>query len=272
MGALLAGDPLLGGRVLVVAVRARVVAHAVAAVALGGVGRRADVQVVQLALVEVAGLEVAVVGSGPLIAEAFEPDPGAGAGAAVALAVFADDGQARVPRGAAAGAPDVIAPDGGGDGDDGQDDLARLLVGGPLGVVELLVLGGLVRLGVVGSPAHGGVGQLLAVEEALGRRAADAADVYADEAVQHVARAARIVERYHVRRVVEEHVRQVPRLLPEAGGLALEGPVAARRPVARRQLEALPAVPLHVADEGFRAEMVANQVLGTREEEHVYLV
>lgn len=230
------------------------------------VRRRRHVQVVQLALVEVAGLEVAAaVAGGALVAEALEPGAGA-------RAQLRDDGQALVTGGAAARAPDVVAPDGGADGDDGEHDLARLLVGGPLGVAELLVLLGLVRVGVVGGAADGGVGQLLAVEEGLRGGPADLADVDADEAVQHVARAPRVVEGHHVRRVVEEHVRQVARLLPEARVLALEGPVAPRGPVAGRQLEALAAVPLHVADEGLCAQVVADQVLGAREQEHVDLL
>ena len=67
--------------------------------------------------------------------------------------------------------------------------------------------------------------------------------------------------------VVEQDVGQVARLLPEARRFAFEGPIASRGPGARRQLEALAAVPFHVGDQRLGAQVVADEIFGAREEQ-----
>ena len=79
----------------------------------------------------------------------------------------------------------------------------------------------------------------------------DAGDVDVQEAVQHVSRPARVVEGHHVRRVVENDVREITRFLVKPGRLALEGPVAAGGPRAGGKLETFAAIPFHVMDEFF---------------------
>lgn len=212
-----------------------------------------------------SGLDVAI---HPLVAEGLQARPPAGplAGGYVPTAAIVTARQTLVAAPSASVTPDVVAPAGGRDDHDDEDDLAGPAVSLPLGGVKLGLLGLLRGRAVAGRAADRCLGSLLAVQSAVRRLAADAADVHTHEAVQHVARPPREVEGYHVAAVLEEDVRQVARLLPEARVLALERPFTARRPRTRRDLEALAAVPLHVADQGFGAQVVADKVLGAREE------
>lgn len=69
--------------------------------------------------------------------------------------------------------------------------------------------------------------------------------------------------------VVEEDVSQVSSVLVDTSGLAFERPVVARGPNTGACLEAGAAFPLHVVDEGFCTDMVADEVLVTAEQEDV---
>lgn len=94
------------------------------------------------------------------------------------------------------------------------------------------------------------------------------ADVDVHEPVEHVARSAGVVERDHVRGVVEEDVGEVSGTLVDAGGLAFEYPVFARGPGAGGvELEAGAAVEGHAVDQFLGADVVADEVPVTGEEQ-----
>lgn len=69
--------------------------------------------------------------------------------------------------------------------------------------------------------------------------------------------------------VVEKDVGQIPSVLVNASGLALESPVVARGPHAGACFEARAAIPFHVMDEAFRAEVVADEIFVAIKEEDV---
>lgn len=195
----------------------------------------------------------------PLVPEVFQV--GSTRGSAFAAC------EALIPAPSLPVPPDEEAPCTSGDGDNHQDNLPALPVGFPLGGVQLSLLGLLVRGAVPCSTSNGRLGALFAVETGVGWGATNATDVDAHEPIEHVARPARVIKRHHVAGVGKENIGEVTGLLIKPGILALKQPVPSWSPCAGGNLEALAAIELHVGDECFRAQVIADEILGARKEE-----
>ena len=162
-------------------------------------------------------------------------------------------------------APDEEPPNQDADDHNHEGCLAGLGVRLPFCFLDLLLrllLGGR----AVGMAADGGLRQLLPVDARIRGLAADAGDVDLHEPIQHIPALSGEIVWNHVAGVVEEHVGEVPGVLVDASRLVFEGPVMAGRPHARRGLESGPAVPLHIVDQLFRADVVADEILIATEE------
>lgn len=173
-----------------------------------------------------------------------------------------------VPFTRAPTAPNKEAPDSNTDNDNDEDRLAGFGVRVHLRRLELLLLVFL-RSRAISLSANRSLRKLFAVDTGVRGHTADAGDINLHETIEHVATLARHVERNHVAGIVEEHVSQVSSVLVDTSGLAFERPVVARGPNTGTCLEAGAAFPLHVVDEGFRADVVADKILVTAEEEDV---
>jgi len=207
-------------------------------------------QIIQLALIEIRRLHIpphAILLHHPRIAAAENP-------------------QALVPGSPPAIPPDVPAPSEGQDDHDDEGDFAGAIVRRPPLRIEFLfrdLLGGC----AVGVAAYAGLEALFAIDPRVTGRTADGADVDVEEAVEHVAGAARVVEGNHMACVVEEDVGEVARFLVEAGRLAFKGPVAPGGNRSRGDFKSLAPIPFHVVNERLGAEVVADEVFLAREEE-----
>jgi len=116
--------------------------------------------------------------------------------------------------------------------------------------------------------AHARLETFFAIDAGIAGRPADGADVDVEEAVQHVAGAAGVVEGNHVARIVEEDVGEVTRFLVYTRRLAFKGPVPPWGNSSGGDFKPLAAVPFHIVDEGFGAEVVTDEVFLAGEEEN----